>query len=309
MGIAAKIAFAFGLALSAAAAARAETAGRADIDADAVAPIYLYEDAFGNVLTYDVASDGRSRVADAGVRYVSSRELAALRSAGFEVRLIARPEDKAADGSDPVIPMLPELPENFAIVQFKGVVYGNFFVPGDRPAGVTTQWLSYFFKSINMRDFGTHMAISLLFDSDQLVNAYPPTYAPAAVGNGMIIGNVAGTPDGCGYGSDDTPVYNMEVESFWNGGNHLYPETCAPLGLKDSGLYYVNVSADTVGNVVYDVGGSMVWFSPEVDTAPVRPPGTPGSLSGGGLMFGLVAIPSYPKTVALNFFGVDSGWF
>jgi hypothetical protein len=306
MGFAANIAIALGLTLAATGVVRAQSVGR--IDADAPAPIYLYEDAFGNVLTYDVVSAENGRMNDAGVRYVSRKELSELSRAGFEVRLI-RADEKAGGEGDPIIPPLPELPENFSIVQFKGVVYGNFFVPGDRPEGATTQWLSYFFKSINMRDFGTHMAISLLFDSDQLIYAYPPTYAPAVVGNGMIIGNVAGTPNGCGFGTNDTPMYNMQVESYWNGGNRLYPETCSPRGLDDSGLYYVDLSADTAGHVTYDAVGSMIWLPPVVDTAPDRPQGTPGSLSGGGLMFGLVGIPSYPKTVALNFFGAKTGWF
>lgn len=291
----------------------AQAADDVDLDAQQLEPVYLYKDVFGNTLTYDVVPNGSGGISAAEIRYVSDDEVALLRDSNMDVRFVSPNADGAGRDdiaqSSPIIPSLPSLPENFSIVQVNGVVYGNFFVPGDRPAGATTQWLAYFLGTINMEQFISHMAVSLLFDSEQLIDNYPPTYAPALVGNGFVIGNVSKTPNGCGFAENHTPVYNMEVESFWNGGNKLYSETCSPEGLEDLRAYYVNVSADVSGHVSYDVVGGTVWFSPTADTAPDRPAGSAGSLSGGGLLFGLVSTPSAPWFAAVNFFGAKTGWY
>jgi hypothetical protein len=280
---------------------------------DASTVVYLNEDEFGNIFTYDAVSDDRTGLISSEIRYVDAKEIYALEGAGVAVKIISHDglssRGVVADGVSASIPSQSSLPQTFSIVQFNGVVYGNFFVSGSQIPGKGTQWVAYSYSSVNMQNFGSHLAVALLVDAQQYYVNYPPTYAPALVGNGVIVGNASGTPNGCGFGSNTTPYYNMQVESYWNGGNRLYPETCSSSGLTDGAVYNVGVHANTLGYVSYGVSGGMNWSSSSPYTIPDRPAGTAGSLAGGGLFFGLVGIPSVTQMITLNFSNAATGWF
>lgn len=270
--------------------------------------IVLYVDADGNPYTFNATTDGQRTVLSSK-RSVLIDEIIQIEDMGFKIIYFDDDSRGAAQaGNTQKITQRPSLPSNFTIMQLNGVVYGNFYVPGTRPAGKNTQWVGYTYYSSLMGSFGSHIAVSLLSDTSQLTGNYPPTNAPAIVGNGVIIGNVAGTPNGCGFGGNPTPVYNMEVESYWNGGNKLYPNTCAPSGLADVTYYQVAINANVQGYVAYTLNGGASWVSPSPYTIPDRPAGLPGSLNGGGLIFGMVPTPD-PDYTSAQFGNAGTGWF
>ena len=220
-----------------------------------VKPIAL--DTAGDAYTFVATSDRQGRTTLSSRRSVSIDEVIQIEDMGFNIIYFDSESRRISDPvtRGPVPPQKPSLPVNFSIMQLSGVVYGNFWVAGTRPAGKTTQWVGYTYYSSQMASFGSHIAISLLSDTSQLTGSYPPTNASAIVGNGVIVGNVGGTPNGCGFGTNHTPFYNMEVESYWNGGNKLYPATCSPAGFADATYYQVGIQANTLGYVAYTVTG------------------------------------------------------
>jgi hypothetical protein len=275
-------------------------------------PIHLYRDAGGATHTLDALAGNDGRISRLVPRAVSQDEISRIQGAGLEVVFI-EPDDDAPVGPSGVRP-IAQVPPRFSLVSIDGTVYGTFFVEGDRPDGASTHWVSFTFSSFNLENFDSHSAIGLLVDTRQLTEDFPPTFAPAAVGNGIIFGNVSGTPGGCGEGSNIDPIHNMQVESYWNGGNRIYPSTCYPWGILYQ-RFDVEVLADTRGVVRYrrsrdSAGAEDMWNSPRVDTLPDRPAGTAGTLEGGGIFFAMVRDPDPDGwTAVMSFDNARSGWY
>ena len=276
--------------------------------------LVLYLDSAGNPYTFVATPDSDGKTILSSRRSVSIDEVIRLEDLGFNIVYFDDQSRQisamATYSTDAIPPQLPSLPSNFSIVQLSNVVYGNFWVAGTRPPNTATQYVNYRYYSSNMSTFGSHMFVILLSDTSQLTTNSPPTYAPALVGNGVEIGNVGGTPNGCGNGTNHTPFYNMEVESFWNGGNKLYSNTCSPAGLADLTYYQVGIQANTAGYVAYTVSGGMTWNSPAPNTIPDRPVTPPGAgnLNGGGLIFALIGTPD-PDYTRMQFTNAVTGWF
>lgn len=159
-----------------------------------------------------------------------------------------------------------------------------------------------------MYNIGIHAPITLLVDTQQLAGGFPPTYAPALVGNAVIIGDVGLTPGGCGF-SNSTPVYNSQIETLSNGANMLYPNSCTPYGLQDGVTYQYIIHANINGWISYSISGGMTFGSPSINTLPDRPSGSAGTLSGGGLFFGLAPAGNQQTVRAMYFTNAATGWF
>lgn len=161
--------------------------------------------------------------------------------------------------------------------------------------------------------FNGHLAVGLIADVDQLLSPYPPAMVPQGVANGIVIGNVSLNTGGCGSPPNSTPIFNMQVESFWNGGNKLYDATCYPSGLVDGVDYLIDLHASRTGHVTYinypGGYGNPGWISPTASTAGDRPSGKPGTLSGNGFIVTLIPGPSPFEFVDFNFKYTYNGWF
>ncbi len=87
-----------------------------------------------------------------------------------------------------------------------------------------------------------HFALGV---AGQWRKADPSSQLPGmATGRGVIIGNVAGAPNGCVH----APV--IQVESFHANGNALIPATCSPR-LEDDTWYLLEFSASGDGRIAY----------------------------------------------------------
>ena len=276
------------------------------------APVYLYRDAGGLTHTLDALAGHDGRISRLLPRAVSADEIGRIHAAGLEVAFID-PEPAASIGTYGERP-IARIPPRFSLVSIAGTVYGTFYVHGDRPDGARTHWVSFTFTSFNLENFDSHSAIGLLVDTQQLTRDFPPTFAPAAVGNGIIFGNVSGTPGGCGQGSNTDPIHNMQVESYWNGGNRIYPSSCYPWGILYQ-RFAVEILADIRGVVRYRRTRTATdepdpWNSPRVDTLPDRPAGTAGTLAGGGIFFAMVRDPDPDGwTAVMTFDDARTGWY
>ena len=296
------------------AATFARPSGESDVFAERAIPVYLLRDAGGRIYTFDPFPDATGAVSRLVARYVGPEEIEQLEEAGLEVRV----ED--ADAFLRNAASLASLPPEFALVSINSKTYGTFYVEGEQPKGGGTHWVSFTFASLNMEPFHSHAALGLLFDTEQFTSSFPPSNLPAVVGNGIVLGNLSNSIGGCGQGENTDPVINMQVESYWHegvpgtiGGNKLYPSTCYPWGIARQ-VFDVEVLADTDGNVSYGrtparPGQARRWSSPVIDTSPDRPPGRPGTLSGGGIFFALVGNPNpTPSASILYFSDAQTGW-
>jgi hypothetical protein len=205
---------------------------------------------------------------------------------------------------------LNQLPTNFSIIRSNGVYYGNivgvgtyyntngFYKTGVRPAGTTTQWLSFNATPSALTSSGDHIAIALFFTSSA-VNAI--------IGNGMIIGNNQGYPGGQGCSTTNT-----QIEAFWQTGNAVYGSTCAPFSVPDGISSSYVVHANMYKDVMYQRTTSGQQYTGVKNTAGQQPPTTSGGFNPneGGILIGAAtfSVPGNPN-YSVQFTNVSNGWF
>lgn len=125
-----------------------------------------------------------------------------------------------------------------------------------QPRGVHGQALSFLFYSDGYfaQNPAAHIAIVLKgrWAHDDPVT---PVYEGDLSGRGLVIGNVSARADGCRLAP------TAQVESFWRGGNALFPETCSQ-PLQDQRWYRMRILASNARGVAYqitDPDGSTVY--------------------------------------------------
>lgn len=125
-----------------------------------------------------------------------------------------------------------------------------------QPPGVHGQALSFLFYSDGYfaQNPAAHIAIVLKgrWAHDDPVT---PVYEGDLSGRGIVIGNVSARGDGCRLAP------TAQVESFWRGGNALFPETCSQ-PLRDRSWYRMRILASNARGIAYqitDLDGSTVY--------------------------------------------------
>lgn len=125
-----------------------------------------------------------------------------------------------------------------------------------QPPGVHGQALSFLFYSDGYfaQNPAAHIAIVLKgrWAHDDPVT---PIYEGDLSGRGLVIGNVSARADGCRLAP------TAQVESFWRGGNALFPETCSR-PLQDRAWYRMRILASNARGIAYqitDADGSTVY--------------------------------------------------
>lgn len=210
---------------------------------------------------------------------------------------------------------LTSLPVSFSLLHWMGNIYGGFYIKDTGGSGKDVHWFNTTlqFNPMGGGSFNGHLALGLLADVDQLLYPYPPAMVPQGVANGIVVGNVSLNAEGCGHPPSAIPVFNMQVESFWNGGNKLYSATCYPSGLTSGADYLIDLHANRAGYVTYAIYpggyGWPGWISPTASTAGDRPSGKPGALSGNGFIVTLIPGPSAFEWIDFSFNNTYNGWF
>lgn len=125
-----------------------------------------------------------------------------------------------------------------------------------QPPGVHGQALSFLFYSDGYfaQNPAAHIAIVLKgrWAHDDPVT---PVYEGDLSGRGIVIGNVSARADGCRLAP------TAQVESFWRGGNALFPQTCSR-PLQDRAWYRMRILASNARGIAYqitDPDGSTVY--------------------------------------------------
>lgn len=123
---------------------------------------------------------------------------------------------------------------------------GHFFEVAEvpRPAGVTTQWLSFGFRSRGMQrnSPASHFAVALRAELGRDPSGRPQSIS----GRGLTLGDTsrAALPADC-PGADPAlfgGARGAQVESFWPGGNFLYRKArILDQGLRDDCDYRVHL--------------------------------------------------------------------
>jgi len=127
-----------------------------------------------------------------------------------------------------------------------------------RPAGTTTQWMTFRVKSEGYFPRKGHMVVGLRGVID---------LSRGGEGLGIILGDVSGRPDGCSNpanSSGSLPPPRAQIESYWYGGNALWPGSCTSFTLQENTWYYVTVHANDNRWVSYqfrDAFGNLLWDS------------------------------------------------
>lgn len=276
-------------------------------------PVYLYVDKDGGAYTFRTKRDWAGHVETISRNPVSEKEIESLTKLGFTISFVREPGLKV-DSHSPKsvsIPELTSLPVSFSLTQWAGATYGGFYIQDTGGSGKNTHWFNTTLTSFYGSSFLSHLGIGLIADTDQLLTPHPPAMVPQLVANGIIIGNVSLNINGCGSPPNTTPVFNIEIESFWNGGNELYSSTCYPSGLSDNIDYLIDLHANRSGYVTYIIypNGTGGWISPTASTAGDRPAGKPGTLSGNGFVVTLIAGPTPIGFVSFGFNHTYNGWF
>lgn len=168
-----------------------------------------------------------------------------------------------------------------------------------RPAGTTTQWMTFNIKSEGYFSRSGHVVIGLRGVID---------LSRGGEGRGIILGNVSGRPDGCSNpanSSGSLPPPRAQIESYWYAGNSLWPESCSNFTLRENTWYRVTIHANDNRWVSYqlrDVYGNLLWDAVIQDNV------NPSNLAGyTGWFIGHVQDLGGPWTLRVSEFA--SGWF
>lgn len=277
--------------------------------------LYLYVGEKGDIYTFRAERAWLGGMGVVSRSPVTSKEVAELIKLGMKINLVKEPGvavDRRVQKKSPA-PELLELPVNYSLVQYGGATYGGFYIKDTGGNGKGTHWFNTTLQSQSGSNFFSHLAIGLVADADQLVARYPPAMAPQGVANGIIVGNVTLNQGGCGSPPSSSPPFNMQVESFWNGGNKLYDETCYPQELVDGNKYLIDLHANRGGYVTYIIYEGIYpvagWISPTVSTINDRPAGKSGALSGNGFITTLITDPTSGSYALFEFEETYNGWF
>lgn len=133
-----------------------------------------------------------------------------------------------------------------------------------RPAGCTTQWLSFRFRSRGMQAAspGSHFAVVLRAELGRDATGVPRTIS----GRGITLGDtsLAALPAHCPGAPAESfgGARGAQVESFWPGGNFLYRDACIlDEGLRDDTDYrlHLHVRDDRwIGFWLVDAAGGVL---------------------------------------------------
>jgi len=265
-----------------------------------VPSVYLYKGGKRHYYTYEVdsASNGMIR------RDVTFGEITSLCNEGIGISLLADTTETNQNAQSQLAlatAAAASLPISFSIIRRTGNVYGNLTASGSRPAGMTTQWSSFNFKSVG---YPASEHVAFVHFVDAVLESQGNL-----VGNGFTIGNISQHPSGNGCGGTNwpnVPAYNTQVESFWVGGNALWGNTCAqnPNGLVNGTTYSFVLHANTGEWVSYSRAG--IPAPPAVYTGDVNPNWNPDN---GGIRIGSTNFSPFQSNFTLTFTQVNTGWF
>lgn len=258
----------------AASAVATKANGEIGYSTTATAPVYLMRNSHGAAFTAEVNRHPVTGELRVKKRPVTPREIASLEAEGVTLAAIPDPDDLIGSGGEAGEEgrpdqhkqggLVPSVPSSFTIIRLYGYTYGGFWTNGTRPSGRTTHWSSFSLRSGGFGRTVEHVAHALFFDGTDPIHQ-------GLKGNGMLIGKSSSPGTGCGpYTSPD---YYGEIESFWAGGNALYPSSCSPAGLlMDGSTHNFTLHASTGQWVTYWIASNGSSFASEaVDTAPQRP--------------------------------------
>jgi hypothetical protein len=140
--------------------------------------------------------------------------------------------------------------------------WGNhFFNVGTtaKPAGATTQWMTFWFYSDGYfaKQTSGHVATSLF-----------GRYSGNLSGRGMLIGNTSEKyeqqPNGSWQLTGCANPNRSQFESYWQTGNHTFPESCSSFQWADKTWYGVTMHVNVYGWMYYevtDIYGSSLYSS------------------------------------------------
>jgi hypothetical protein len=199
--------------------------------------------------------------------------------------------------------LVPSIPTTFSIVRRQGVLYGNIWTSEAAPVGLTTQYTKFDFRAIAYSGTLEHLPVVLFLDAAALGET------PAQlVGNGLLVGDVSLTTNGCGsVSAPGSPAYNSQYEAFWRGGNYLWSTSCAPAAVVDGMVYSFELHASTGSWLWYQrsIEGAAEYSAPSTYTLDNRPS---FDATQGGTFFGSTNM--YPGSdFTLEFSNVKVDWF
>ena len=179
----------------------------------------------------------------------------------------------------------------------------------DRPAGATTQWLTFRFRLAAMcvHSPGSHFAIALRARLGFDAQARPTSIS----GRGCTLGDTslaAPAPDNIhamrpGFGG----ARGAQIESFWPGGNFLYRDSgLLPDGLRDAQWYCVRLHVNDERWIALEI---------ESDSAPTMRACVqdriehPVEGDASGVLIGLGRGPQESGAWSAEFREIACGWF
>jgi hypothetical protein len=171
----------------------------------------------------------------------------------------------------------------------------------DRPLGAVAQFARFKVKSEgylpSAGHFGTILNIGLDFDPS------------AAIGRGLIVGNVSGRPDGC-----QTAPPKSQFQLWWHNtedppvpDSHLAPKSCSSFTWQDNTWYEVELYVDSSRDLYYSVSDQA---GTKLYSSAIRENRTPGMTDDSG--FGFFATdqnaPVSGEQWRLSFLDIKIGW-
>jgi hypothetical protein len=272
-------------------------------------PVYLMRTKKGTYSTLEVYSNPqRANSHAAARRQVSLGEVNLLCSRGVNVKWLEDSADMTNGGvAEKASLGVSRIPSNFSIISVNGVVTGGIYLRTYKAGwGGNTQWTTFNFQSSGYVGTGQHTYVVLFFDEILYRKR------TAIAGNGITIGDIhlrtgpAANNGGCGSTNwPASPIYNSQVEAFWNDGNYIYGEACLTTGMADGPTYYFDIHADRYNNVAYSrAGQSAGTINVFNERQTVSRPLDTGNWS---LAFGSTSGPG--ANYSLNFSLVGRGFF
>lgn len=182
-----------------------------------------------------------------------------------------------------------------------------------RPAGVTTQWLSFDMQSNNYFTYtgnsgsGPHIAVGLRANATCAPSGNSANCSTNGTGVGVIFGNVSAAYNantGQVIGCQDAP--RAQIENYTGVVvPHLFTSTCSAK-LSDQRWYHVDIHAHDNGAVAYWITdkSTNVVTSAGVNAGTDHSPNVSAST---GYFF--AGVEGLTQTWAVNFANVASGWF
>jgi len=206
------------------------------------------------------------------------------------------------------------MPEQFVFRSQDDAARQYFYVPEvSRPAGATTQWLCFRFRSAGMQrhSAASHFAIALRAELGFDADGQPISIS----GRGITWGDTSqawAPPDNAfavapGFGG----ARGAQVESFWAGGNFLYRQArLLDQGLVDGTNYHVHLHVsderwvafwvlDDAGRPIDPAGHACVQDRAEHPVAPDRT----------GIVIALGRAPRETGPWQAEFSELEWGWF